>query len=61
MTFRIYNRYGKLVFETTDPKQGWDGTTNGYPQEQEVYTYYLKVIFADGGYAEDKGNVTLLR
>ncbi|MCD4698598.1 MAG: gliding motility-associated C-terminal domain-containing protein, partial [Bacteroidales bacterium] len=61
MDFRIYDRYGKLVFETTDPKQGWDGTTNGYPQEQEVYTYYLKVIFADGGYAEDKGNVTLLR
>ncbi len=61
MTFRIYDRYGKLVFETSDQAQGWDGNVDGLRQEQEVYTYYLKVIYADSGYAEEKGNITLLR
>jgi gliding motility-associated-like protein len=63
LVFRIYDRYGKLVFETTNPdrSEGWDGTVNGVKQEMEVYTYYLKIIFEDEGVVEDKGNITLLR
>ena len=61
LTFRIYNRYGELVFETTDQDRGWDGTYKGKKQEQEVYVYYLKAIFVDGEIVEKKGNITLLR
>jgi gliding motility-associated-like protein len=61
MTFLIFDRYGKKVFESNNQQNGWDGTVNGVPQPVEVYTYYLKVRFADGDYAEKKGNVTLLR
>src|SRR5690606_37863556 len=31
LAFRIYNRYGQLVFETNNVKEGWDGTINGVP------------------------------
>ncbi len=63
VVFRIYNRYGKLVFETTNPdmSETWDGTVNGQPQEMEVYTYYISVLYQDGGTAEEKGNITLIR
>ncbi|MCD4730077.1 MAG: gliding motility-associated C-terminal domain-containing protein [Bacteroidales bacterium] len=61
MIFQIYNRYGELVFETTDKNLGWDGTVNGSKQEMEVYTYYIKVKYVDGGVSEEKGNITLLR
>ncbi len=61
LIFRIYDRYGKLVFETNDKSIGWDGTTNGVPQPEEVYTYYCKVLYQDGGTAEETGNITLLR
>ncbi len=63
LIFRIYDRYGKLMFETTNPdrSEGWDGTVNGFKQEMDVYTYYLKINFQDGTQVEDKGNITLLR
>ena len=59
--FRIYDRYGKLVFETTDPDEGWDGTFKGKKMEQEVYTYYVRVLFQDKEVREETGNITLLR
>ena len=61
LVFQIYNRYGELVFESTDKNIGWDGKVNGFEQEMEVYTYYVKVRYVDGGVVEEKGNVTLLR
>ncbi|MBE9491370.1 MAG: gliding motility-associated C-terminal domain-containing protein [Bacteroidetes bacterium] len=63
LDFKIFNRYGKLVFETSDPtgQDGWDGTIQGTKQEMEVYTYYLKAICKDGLIIEKKGNITLLR
>jgi len=61
IAFQIYNRYGEMVFESSDPNIGWDGKFNGFEQEIEVYTYYIKVRYVDGGVAEEKGNITLLR
>ncbi len=61
MLFQVYNRYGELVFESTDKNLGWDGKVNGFEQEMDVYTYYVKVRYVDGGVVEEKGNVTLLR
>lgn len=61
LDFRIYNRYGELVFETTDATVGWDGTVNGEKQEVEVYTYYVRVVYQDKGVVEETGNITLLR
>ncbi|GAB4324700.1 MAG: hypothetical protein Kow00127_17390 [Bacteroidales bacterium] len=59
--FRIFNRYGEMVFSTNDPNQTWDGTFNGKKQEMDVYTYYIRVKYLDKGVVEEKGNITLLR
>jgi gliding motility-associated-like protein len=61
MIFRIYNRWGQVVFETNDPNQGWDGTFKGNPQPMDVYTYTLDAIFADGTKTTRKGDITLIR
>lgn len=38
----IVNRWGNVVFETTDPGTAWDGTINGEPCEDGTYFYVLK-------------------
>ena len=59
--FRIYNRWGQLVFETTDIDTGWDGTYNGEPQPIGVYAYYVRGVTFKNTEVSFKGNVTLLR
>ena len=61
LTFRIYNRWGQLVFETSDPQKGWDGTWNGQPQEADAYAYTLTAVFIDGSTVNKNGHITLLR
>lgn len=59
--FRIYNRWGQKLFETTDPRQGWDGTFRGVLQPMDVYVYTLEVQFTDGTRTSRKGDITLIR
>jgi len=41
--FRVYNRWGQLVFETNEYRKGWDGTFMGTPQNMESYLYQAEV------------------
>jgi len=59
--FTIYNRYGQKVFETIDPKEGWDGTHNGKLLNPGVFAYRLNVSLNNGVYRETSGNVTLIK
>ncbi|HTO14229.1 MAG TPA: PKD domain-containing protein [Edaphocola sp.] len=61
MRLNIFNRWGELVFETTNQDIGWDGTYNGKPQEMESYAYVLDVTFLNGTKVKKQGNVTLIR
>lgn len=61
MDWKIYNRWGQIVFSTTDRKQGWDGTFKGTLQPIDVYTYTLDVTFTDGKTQRKTGDITLLR
>ena len=61
MMFRIYNRWGQVVFQSTDPNQGWDGRFKGTIQPMDVYAYTLDVQFTDGTKKTKKGDITLLR
>ena len=35
----IYNRWGQILFETSNPGQGWDGKSNGVYCEPGIYVY----------------------
>ncbi len=61
MDWRIYNRWGQLIFHTNNRKQGWDGTFKGAVQPMDVYTYTLDVEFTDGKKLRKTGDITLLR
>jgi gliding motility-associated-like protein len=61
MTWRIYNRWGQKVFETTNRNTGWDGTFQGKLQPMDVYTYTLDVVFTDGRPLRKTGDITLIR
>jgi gliding motility-associated-like protein len=59
--FRIFNRWGQLMFETNKLNEGWDGMFNGKPQIQDVYTWTVEAIGLDGVHYKQSGNSILLR
>ncbi|MBN8851844.1 MAG: hypothetical protein BGO55_06060 [Sphingobacteriales bacterium 50-39] len=61
MLLRIYNRWGQLVFQSTDQDTGWDGTYQGILQPMGVYAYTLEAQFSNGKHVSKKGDVTLIR
>ena len=61
MNWRIYNRWGTLVFSSTNKNNGWDGKFNNKIQPQDVYTYTLSLEFSDGSSVNRKGDITLLK
>jgi gliding motility-associated-like protein len=61
LDFAIFNRWGKVVFQTDDPELGWDGKANGTEAEIGIYVYYMKAEFLDGSTLDKSGSVILLR
>lgn len=58
----IFNRWGNLIFATTNTSgRGWDGNFNDTPQPQDVYVYIIHATFIDGHEENHKGNLTLIR
>jgi len=47
LVFRVYNRYGQLVFETKDWTKKWDGTINGHAQPTGTFVWILQYIDRD--------------
>jgi hypothetical protein len=59
--FRVYNRFGEVVFETTNPFIKWDGYFKGTPQPLGTYVWHAQGICNNGRKVIRKGNVSLLR
>jgi gliding motility-associated-like protein len=60
-SFRVFNRYGQLLFETSQWRKGWDGLYKGKPQPIGNYVWVLKGKGRNGKVIEMKGNVVLVR
>lgn len=43
----VYNRWGKLVYQWSDPAKGWDGTINGRPAAEGAYYYVIRALGTD--------------
>ena len=62
LDFKVYNRYGQLVFHTTDWTRKWDGTLQGHPQDTGVYIWVLQYTNRDTGKRIfQKGSTLLVR
>lgn len=59
--FRVFNRWGQLMFETNRLGEGWDGMFNGKAQVQDVYTWTVEAMGLDGVHYKQSGNSILLR
>lgn len=57
----ILNRWGQIVFETTDLNAGWDGNYMGKPAQEGVYACLLEMMGTDKLRRVEKANITLLR
>jgi len=60
-SFRIYNRWGTLIYESSDIKSGWDGTFNSTAQPFGVYVWIIEAVNANGETYQQTGNVTMIR
>ncbi|MEX1201771.1 MAG: PKD domain-containing protein [Ferruginibacter sp.] len=59
--FRVYNRWGQLIFSTAQIGAGWDGTYGGAEQGPGTYVWYVSGTNYLGNKLEKKGTVVLIR
>ena len=59
--FRVYNRWGQLVFSTAINGHGWDGRIGGKPQTTNTYVWMVKGVDYTGKSVFQKGTSTLIR
>ena len=56
----IYNRWGEMIYSSTESDFCWDGKYQGVVLDPAVFVYYLKAIYIDNTELLKKGNITLL-
>jgi gliding motility-associated-like protein len=59
--FRVYDRWGKLMYSTTKYLQGWDGYFNGSPASVGTYVWVVQGTNVSNETVIRKGTVTLVR
>ena len=59
--FKIYNRWGHLLFEMKSDRPGWDGTVKGIPQEMQTVIWMLEAVDVDGLIHQDQGTTVLIK
>lgn len=59
--FRIFNRWGQLIFATTANGHGWDGRLGGVPQTSNVFVWMVEAEDYTGRKIVLKGTTTLIR
>lgn len=59
--FRVFDRWGRLVYDSKNISDGWDGTINGKEADVATYVYVLNGYCSSGQEVEKSGNVTLIR
>jgi gliding motility-associated-like protein len=61
VSFRIYNRWGQLVFSTSRIGEGWNGMFGGKPQDTGTFVWMIEGKSYNGDSIFRKGTVTLIR
>jgi len=61
LDFKIFNRWGEMVFFTNDNNIGWDGKNQNQLAASDVYIYMISYKDELGEIQQRKGDVTLLR
>jgi gliding motility-associated-like protein len=61
--FKVFNRWGNLVFQTNDPTpaNGWDGKYNSVDQPTGTYVWIAEAVDLNGNKIRRSGNVLLIK
>jgi gliding motility-associated-like protein len=59
--FRIFNRYGEIVYESKGQKPGWDGKFKGQPLPTQTVVWMVEGVGLDGSVITKKGTTVLIR
>lgn len=59
--FRIFNRYGQIIFESNEPESSWDGTFKSNPQGSGTFVYQVQAIDYEGKAIKQSGTFILIR
>ena len=59
--FKIFDRWGNLIFSSDKKDFKWDGSYKSKPCNSGVYAYIVEVTYSDGLSETLSGNITLLR
>jgi len=59
--FRVYNRWGQLVFDLKDDPRGWNGMINGKPQSTQVVVWMAEGVGVNNVIYRQKGTAALIR
>jgi gliding motility-associated-like protein len=59
--FRVYNRWGQLVFQTIDSRHGWDGRLAGKLQDGGTYVWIVQGKDYTGKTVSRRGTAVLVR
>jgi gliding motility-associated-like protein len=60
-SFRVFNRWGQIVFQTSKMGDGWDGMLRGVNQPVETYTWMVEALDLDDQSIIKTGSVILVR
>ena len=61
LDFKIYNRFGEVVYESNKLEEGWDGEFRGQVQNVETYIYTISILTYHDKILTKKGNISLMR
>lgn len=59
--FRIFNRYGEMIFNTTSPYDAWDGRVKNQDQSTGLFVWMVQAIDYEGKTVQAKGTTMLIR
>jgi gliding motility-associated-like protein len=59
--FRVYNRWGQLVFSTSEVHKGWDGMIGGNKQSSQTFVYMVQAVDYTGKTIVKRGSFVLVR
>ena len=59
--FRVFNRWGQILFEGKTELPGWDGSFKGLPQPPQAVVWMLECVGLDGAVYSKSGSSVLIR
>jgi gliding motility-associated-like protein len=59
--FRVFNRYGEIVFQTSSLYDAWDGRYKGQPQASGTFVWMVQAVDFEGKTVQQKGSTMLMK